>query len=44
MNNCLVLSEVSLRPVAGPINNMFNFSENRRATFILNETTGEPVK
>jgi phospholipase C len=34
----------SFDSVAGHINNMFNFSENRRATFILNETTGEPVK
>ncbi len=34
----------SFDSVAGPINNMFNFTENRRATFILNETTGEPVK
>jgi phospholipase C len=34
----------SFDSIAGPLNNMFNFSDNRRATFILNEKTGEPEK
>jgi phospholipase C len=34
----------SFDAIAGRINNMFNFSDNRHATLVLNETTGEPMK